>query len=242
MAFNLEAYEFVSVRLDRWLTNKLQGYVDSLNDYPRVITSMVSEPGSDICVMRAELWLGDVRIATGYAEEVRGAGNVNKTSHVENCETSAIGRALANAGYAGADPAKRASREEMSKVQNSAGNFYQTDPALSPLTNVKRVASISQEGVRTFEDGTMKAPDHMLGVVVKGKQHGELPDWFLQEAFAAGVKEVYDNRAEVAGTKRPWFKATTGGKDAKAFWPPRGTPDPQVEVESPFGEPDEEPF
>jgi hypothetical protein len=241
MAFNLDAYEFVSVRLDRWLTNKLQGYAASLNDYPRVITSMVSEAGADICVMRAELWLGDVRIATGYAEEVRGAGNVNKTSHVENCETSAIGRALANAGYAGADPAKRASREEMSKVV-APKNFYEKDPNLTPLTNTKRVASISQEGVRIFEDGTMKAPDHLLGVAVKGKQHGPLPDWFLQEAFAAGVKEVYDNRAEVAGTKRPWFKATTGGKDAKAFWPPRGTPDPQVEVEALPVESDEEPF
>jgi hypothetical protein len=130
----------------------------------------------------------------------------------------------------------------MSKVQNSTQNFYERDPALTPLTNTKRVASISQEGVRTFEDGTMKAPDHLLKVTVKGKQHGELPDWFLQEAFAAGVKEVYDNRAEVAGTKRPWFKATTGGKDAKAFWPPRGTPDPQVEVEASPVKPDEEPF
>jgi hypothetical protein len=53
-----------------------------------------------------------------------------------------------------------------------------------------------------------------------------LPDWFVIDAFNAGVSEVYDNRADVAGTKRPWFKATTGGKDAKAFWPPKGTPDP----------------
>jgi hypothetical protein len=78
---------------------------------------MVSEPGADICVIRAELWLGEMLIGTGYAEEVRGAGNVNRTSHVENCETSAIGRALANCGMAGSDMTKRPSREEMSKVQ-----------------------------------------------------------------------------------------------------------------------------
>jgi hypothetical protein len=47
-------------------------------------------------------------------ETVQGRG-VNATSALENCETSAIGRALANAGYA--TKGKRASREEMSKVK-----------------------------------------------------------------------------------------------------------------------------
>jgi hypothetical protein len=160
---------------------------------------MVSTPGADVCVIRAELWLEDVCIATGYAEEVRGAGNVNRTSHVENCETSAVGRALANAGMAGSDVSKRPSREEMSKVQRSA-------PAPRPVSDM---ASAN-------------------GITVRGTQHGPLPDWLAIDAFQAGVSEVYDNRDQVAGTKRPWFKATTGGKDAKAFWPPKGTPDPVI--------------
>jgi hypothetical protein len=52
--------------------------------------------------------------ATGYAEETVSTRGVNQTSALENCETSAIGRALANAGYA--PKGKRPSREEMSKV------------------------------------------------------------------------------------------------------------------------------
>ena len=40
---------------------------------------------------------GDI-IAQGHAHEVRGASNINKTSYVENCETSAVGRALAMLG------------------------------------------------------------------------------------------------------------------------------------------------
>ena len=40
-------------------------------------------------------------IGSGLAEEVRGSSNVNKTSAVENCETSAIGRALASLGLHG---------------------------------------------------------------------------------------------------------------------------------------------
>ena len=42
-------------------------------------------------------------VATGIAEEIRGAGNVNRTSAVENGETSAIGRALANLGLHGGE-------------------------------------------------------------------------------------------------------------------------------------------
>ncbi len=51
---------------------------------------------------------------TGLAEETVQGRGVNATSALENCETSAIGRALANAGYA--TKGKRASREEMTKV------------------------------------------------------------------------------------------------------------------------------
>lgn len=37
-------------------------------------------------------------ISTGHAHEVQANGNINKTSYIENCETSAIGRALAVMG------------------------------------------------------------------------------------------------------------------------------------------------
>lgn len=53
--------------------------------------------------------------ATGHAYEVRSEGYVNKNSYVENCETGAVGRALALLGF----EVKRgiASREEMQKPQ-----------------------------------------------------------------------------------------------------------------------------
>ena len=44
---------------------------------------------------------GERVIATGHAEELRGSTNINKTSALENCETSAIGRALASLGLGG---------------------------------------------------------------------------------------------------------------------------------------------
>lgn len=211
MGFNLEDYEPVAARHSRWLQQHPNG---------RTITHMVSTPGADICVIRAELWLEDVCISTGYAEEVRGAGNVNRTSHVENCETSAVGRALANAGMAGSDVSKRPSREEMSKVQRST--ITKAD-----ITKAKSGGFLPSSPVKTVH----LPPSHpesiasANGVTVKGNQYGPLPDWLALEAFQAGVTQVWDNRDKVAGTKRPWFKDVNGDK---AFWPPRGTPDPVI--------------
>ncbi len=111
MGFNLDDYEPVAHRLDRWLKDcHVRGV------QPRVLTDLVHYLQNS-AVFSASLFEGDVLIATGWAEEIRGEGHINKTSHLENCETGAVGRALANAGYAGSDLNKRPSREEMSKVQ-----------------------------------------------------------------------------------------------------------------------------
>jgi hypothetical protein len=70
-------------------------------------------------VIKAYLYrtfLDQVAYATGYAEEKDTDRGVNSTSALENCETSAIGRALANAGFAA--KGKRPSREEMVKVSS----------------------------------------------------------------------------------------------------------------------------
>ncbi len=204
MGFNLDDYEPVAVRHSRWLTQHPNG---------RTITHMVSQPGADICVIRAELWLEDVCIATGYAEEVRGAGNVNRTSHVENCETSAVGRALANAGMAGTDVNKRPSREEMMKVQNNA-----------PKMRITQASSAKGDGV-----------------TIKGDQWGPIPDWLVLEAAQAGVTQVWDNRNQLAqNPKRPWFKDANGDK---AFWAPKGTPLPVMAThEDDLDDSPEEPF
>ena len=126
MAFNLDDYEPVASRLDRFL----KAHPDA-----RVITDLVHYL-ADVAVFKCELWLEGEIIATGWAEEIRGQGNVNKTSHLENCETGAVGRALANAGLSGSDFSKRPSREEMSKVQRvsttSADGVTTERPANAP--------------------------------------------------------------------------------------------------------------
>lgn len=70
-------------------------------DYPKY--SLISEIISiteDSCIMKASIIdENGVVIATGHAQEDKSSSMINKTSFIENCETSAWGRALGNFGY-----------------------------------------------------------------------------------------------------------------------------------------------
>ena len=67
-----------------------------------IVTELLD--GGDTVQVKAEIRSPDgLTISTGHAEEVRGSSNINKTSALENCETSAVGRALAFFGYGGTE-------------------------------------------------------------------------------------------------------------------------------------------
>jgi hypothetical protein len=76
-------------------------------------------------VMKASILNTEGRlIATGYAEERRGSSMINKTSALENCETSAIGRALAAFGlggteYASANEVQNAIAQQDNRIDNT---------------------------------------------------------------------------------------------------------------------------
>jgi hypothetical protein len=115
MPFNLDDYEPVQSRFARFID-----WANGQESFYAVVSEMLSPPGAEICVFKTSILIDGVVIATGHAEEVRGQGNVNRTSHVENCETSSLGRCLSNFpkhNFAGSDVNKRPSREEMAKVQ-----------------------------------------------------------------------------------------------------------------------------
>jgi hypothetical protein len=105
--FNLDDYETVEERLVKFWKDHPDGQI-----HTKVLEHTSARFIVEASIYRTE---ADARPwTTGLAEETVQGRGVNATSALENCETSAIGRALANAGYA--TKGKRASREEMTKV------------------------------------------------------------------------------------------------------------------------------
>ena len=91
--------------------------------YPEgtIVTEMLSNDNG-VCVFKASAYNGDLLLATGHAYEKEGSTFINKTSYIENCETSAIGRCLGMCGF-GIDTSI-ASAEE---VQNAINNQEEDD-------------------------------------------------------------------------------------------------------------------
>lgn len=95
-------------------------------------TTMVSGSTFDQVVFQAAVYKhrnDEYPVTTGFAAEMKGTGGANNTSWHENCETSAIGRALANMGYATSRD-DRPSKQEMAKVQRHSAP--QPQPATQP--------------------------------------------------------------------------------------------------------------
>lgn len=166
MAFDLSDYEPVASRLDRFL----KAHPDA-----RVITDLVHYL-SDVAVFKCELWLEGEIIATGWAEEVRGQGNVNKTSHLENCETGAVGRALANAGLSGSDFNKRPSREEMGKVVRMQGDTQITENSnLASDKQLNMIRAVCKSMGRTVPSGIQGWSKREASAYIDTLKSGEQP-------------------------------------------------------------------
>jgi len=116
MAYNLENYEDVDSRIHKFWEAHPFGRIDT--DLVHIGQTDEGRLVQVICRARVYRDSGDLEpMASGFAEETLGSSPVNRTSFIENCETSAIGRALANAGYS--TKGARPSRQEMSKAERS---------------------------------------------------------------------------------------------------------------------------
>ena len=107
---NLDSIKTISIRGKQYVTvaeRLRQLHLSVSNDMPgpSIDTKIVYAEGG-IYIVKATV-IPDITqpecFFTGHAKEDESKGQVNGTSALENCETSAIGRALGNAGYGSAE-------------------------------------------------------------------------------------------------------------------------------------------
>lgn len=110
----------------------------------QILTEIISLENG-VITMKATVRVNDKTVATGHAQEKEGSTFINKTSFVENCETSAIGRALGcfGVGLAGSV----ASADE---VQNAIAN--QKPKKETANEDVLRVTELQMKDLLLLED------------------------------------------------------------------------------------------
>lgn len=113
-----------------------------------VDTHILVDDGQRVVVKAKIMNMDGAVIGAGMAEEIRGQGNVNKTSALENCETSAIGRALASLGLAGGE---YASANEMDGVGRKEEAIASLPPAKEPSPNLLELQQQATEYLPQFD-------------------------------------------------------------------------------------------
>jgi hypothetical protein len=156
MRFNLDDYETVESRIKRFYELYEDGRIVTEWENNNRFEVEAETKAPKTWVIRASIFLtaGDqanhLPKSTGFAFEVDGTGGANNTSALENAETSAIGRALANMNLSGN---KRASREEMQKVAKADTDW---------TAEADKVMNVEQARALYAKAKAAKAPNDVL--------------------------------------------------------------------------------
>lgn len=113
-----------------------------------IMTDMIScENG--VCIFKATVLDEDMKVlGTGTAYEKEGSSFINKTSYIENCETSAVGRALGMCGF-GIDTSIASAEEVANAIQNqhNPGNQTQGNQKSSMTPRQMLIAELNRRGI-----------------------------------------------------------------------------------------------
>lgn len=145
--------------------------------YPdlRVLSEIVSLDENSVVMKATVVDMEGHALATGYAQEDRNASNINKTSYVENCETSAVGRALGMFGI-GIDASMASADEVANAIERQEALKQKVDKnaisALKLLANEKGSdldMILSYYEVAKVEDMTLEQWQNAMNLLRKKK-------------------------------------------------------------------------
>ena len=111
-------------------------------------TEIISYNGDNVIAKAVIKNKDGMIIGSGYAEEIRGSSNVNKTSAIENCETSAVGRALASIGlhggqYASINEVEQAQQKEVTIDERASWQQF-ADERIGELQSIADLNELEQ--------------------------------------------------------------------------------------------------
>jgi hypothetical protein len=180
-----------------------------------VDTQIMVDDGQRVVIKATITDSNGICIGSGMAEEIRGQGNVNKTSALENCETSAIGRALACIGLAGGE---YASANEMAAVPRKEEALKSSNQGGAPTPDQHPPAGPDQHPpageaappVPSTPDDPNKASDVNFYKEVRMrldncKTKSQVTEYFMQNK--SRIKELKDRSPERAAPIIDLFKS-----------------------------------
>ena len=177
-------------------------------------TEILLDDGKRVVVKATVINASGMIVGSGMAEEIRGSSNVNKTSALENCETSAIGRALASIGlhggtYASLNEIDAVPRKAKAQAQQAAA------PAPAPVPDAETVPLLSHTGkelkklehqefsqslIKMFgiysttthdKDGNAVEPRRRMTLLKELKEHNSDTITAVGEAFGDQIEKAY---------------------------------------------------
>tara|TARA_Y100001938_G_C8075506_1_gene425821 strand:- start:1315 stop:1941 length:627 start_codon:yes stop_codon:yes gene_type:complete len=176
------------------------------------ITTEILINDENIVLMKTTIKVGD-NLYEGHAQEKYGEGFINKTSAIENCETSAIGRALSSAGFVGEE---FASANEVQNAIHHQKNGVEVRP--QPVnTKPNGVANVVDQAKKQLsnEEGIIiiKKPIDDL-VIDFGKKHidkkvSEVPVDSLIWALTKMDTKILDSRPALKTNMEEWVAFKT---------------------------------
>jgi len=195
--FNLNEYETVDSRIHRFYEKHPNGRIIT-----HLIETRLNEIGQPVqFIFKAEVFrdLADpVPSATGYAEEILGSNPVNRTSALENAETSAIGRCLANLSFS--PKGLRPSQEEMGKAARTKKTLSEVIEEAAPV--VEREKKLEELKNEAYSKAKFYKLDgiHADAFLQKlaGVDEYQKIDWYIvslisREAWTKAVKDWQTN-------------------------------------------------
>lgn len=191
MKFNLDDYDLVEDRLKKFWKENPEGRIET------EVVSITPDHQSVVILCKGYKHYDDDKpVATGIAQDQQGKG-ANMTSWIENAETSACGRMLANWKY---QAKKRPSQEEMQKVSRAEQEVKQETKSAAKTGNSNSYTPSPSVQNKIEEAKKLEAEDNALPLEQRIANVMETEVTVVPKCMTCG-NEVWDNRADKANGK-----------------------------------------